>query len=142
MPHPVTILLVEDNADDQSLTMRALRMGTTANIEVAHDGQEALDYLLNDANELPHLVVLDLNLPGLDGLKVLQRIREDERTCITPVVVLTGFAAPIDVIAAYRYGANSYVRKPIDFDHFAEVIQQLGVYWLVVNEPPPTAGNL
>jgi len=142
MPHPVTILLVEDNADDQSLTMRALRMGTTANIEVAHDGQEALDYLLNEANELPHLVVLDLNLPGLDGLKVLQRIREDERTCTTPVVVLTGFAAPVDVIAAHRYGANSYVRKPIDFDQFAEVIQQLGAYWLVVNEPPPSAGNL
>jgi two-component system, response regulator len=142
MPHPVTILLVEDNADDQSLTMRALRMGTTANIELAHDGQEALDYLLDKTIELPRLVVLDLNLPGLDGLKVLQRIREDERTCTTPVVVLTGFAAPIDVIAAYRYGANSYVRKPIDFDQFADVIQQLGAYWLVVNEPPPTAENL
>jgi CheY-like chemotaxis protein len=138
MPKPVTILLVEDNADDQSLTVRALRMGTTANVEVAGDGQAALDYLFNDANDLPRLVLLDLNLPGLDGLKVLQRIREGERTCMTPVVVLTGFAAPIDVIAAYRYGANSYVRKPIDFEQFADMIQQLGLYWLVVNEPLPT----
>ena len=137
MPSPVTILLVEDNPDDESLTERALRMGTTANIEFAHDGQEALDYLFNDANSMPRLVLLDLNLPELDGLKVLQRIREDERTCLTPVVILTGFSAPIDVIAAYRYGANSYVRKPIDFDQFAELIQQLGLYWLVVNEPPP-----
>ncbi len=141
MPNPVTILLVEDNTDDQSLTVRALRMGTTANIEIAGDGQAALDYLFNDANDMPRLVVLDLNLPGLDGLKVLQRIREDERTRTTPVVVLTGFAAPIDVIAAYRYGANSYVRKPVDFDQFADVIHQLGAYWLVVNEPPPAAGD-
>jgi two-component system, response regulator len=139
MPSPVTILLVEDNPDDESLTERALRKGTTANIELAHDGQEALDYLFNDDNTMPRLVLLDLNLPELDGLTVLQRIREDERTCLTPVVVLTGFSAPIDVIAAYRYGANSYVRKPVDFDQFAEVIQQLGLYWLVVNEPPPNA---
>ncbi len=139
MPGPKTILLVEDNTDDQSLTVRALRMGTTANIVVARDGQEALDYLFNEANDTPRLVLLDLNLPGLDGLKVLRRIREDERTRTTPVVVLTGFAAPIDVIAAYRYGANSYVRKPIDFDRFADVIQQLGAYWLMVNEPPPLA---
>jgi two-component system, response regulator len=141
MPNPVTILLVEDNADDQSLTVRALRMGTTANIEVAPDGQAALDYLFNDANDMPRLVLLDLNLPGVDGLDVLQRIREDERMCLTPVVVLTGFAAPVDVIAAYRYGANSYVRKPIDFDQFAHLIQQIGSYWLVVNEPPLPPGE-
>jgi CheY-like chemotaxis protein len=139
MPNPGTILLVEDNADDQSLTVRALRMSTTANIEVAPDGQAALDYLFDDAKDMPRLVLLDLNLPELDGLNVLQRIREDERTCTTPVVVLTGFAAPIDVIAAYRYGANSYVRKPIDFDQFADVIQQVGSYWLAVNEPPLSA---
>ena len=135
MPNSGTILLVEDSADDQSLTVRALRMGTTANIEVASDGQEALDYLFDDANDMPRLVLLDLNLPELDGLEVLKRIREDERTCLTPVVILTGFGAPIDVISSYRYGANSYVRKPVDFDQFADLIERLGFYWLVVNEP-------
>jgi two-component system response regulator len=137
MPNPVTILLVEDNPDDESLTVRALRIGTTANIEVAHDGQEALDYLFGDAKNMPRLVLLDLNLPDVDGLEVLQRIREHERTALTPVVILTGFNAPIDVAAAYRYGANSYVRKPVDFDQFAEVIHQLAWYWLAVNQPPP-----
>ena len=137
MPDLATILLVEDNADDEALTVQALRMGTTAGIEVARDGQEALDYLFNDANDMPRLVLLDLNLPEIDGLEVLRRIREDERTRLTPVVILTGFNAPIDVVAAYRYAANSYVRKPLEFDAFAEVIRQLGLYWLVINEPPP-----
>ena len=138
MPNPATILLVEDNPDDEALTVHALRVGTpTADIEVARDGQEALDYLFNDAKNMPRLVLLDLNLPEIDGLDVLQRIREDDRTRLTPVVILTGFNAPIDVAAAYRYGANSYVRKPVDFDQFAEVIHQVGLYWLVVNEPPP-----
>jgi two-component system, response regulator len=139
MPKPATILLVEDNQDDESLTVRALRMGTTANVEVARDGQAALDYLFDDANDMPRLVLLDLNLPEVDGLKVLRRIREDDRTRLTPVVILTGFSAPIDIVAAYRYGANSYVRKPIDFDRFDEVISQLGLYWLVINEPAPNA---
>jgi two-component system response regulator len=137
MPNPITILLVEDNPDDESLTVRALRMGTPANIEVARDGQQALEYLFNDARHTPRLVLLDLELPEMDGLKVLRRIREDERTFLTPVVILTGFNARTDVAAAYRYGANSYVRKPVDFDRFAEVIGQLSLYWLVVNEPPP-----
>jgi two-component system, response regulator len=137
MPNPVTILLVEDNPDDEALTVRALRMGTIANIEVARDGQEALDYLFNDANTTPRLVLLDLNLPEIDGLEVLQRIRGDDRTRLTPVVILTGLNAPIDVVTAYRYGANSFVRKPVDFDQFAEVVHQLGLYWLAVNEPPP-----
>jgi two-component system, response regulator len=139
MPNSVTILLVEDNPDDESLTVRALRLGTTANIEVARDGQEALDYLFNDAKDMPRLVLLDLNLPQIDGLKVLRRIREDERTRRVPVVILTGLYARDDVAAAYRYGANSYVRKPVDFDQFAELIHQLGSYWLEVNEPPPNA---
>jgi two-component system response regulator len=139
MPNPATILLVEDNQDDEAITVRALRTRTTANVEVARDGQEALDYLFDDANNTPRIVLLDLNLPELDGLEVLKRIREDDRTRLTPVVILTGFNAPIDVLAAYRYGANSYVRKPIDFDQFAEVIHHLGLYWLVVNEPPPNA---
>jgi two-component system response regulator len=139
MPNPATILLVEDNQDDESLTVRALRMGTTANVEVARDGQAALDSLFDDAKDMPRLVLLDLNLPEVDGLQVLRRIREDDRTRLTPVVILSGFNAPIDIVAAYRYGANSYVRKPIDFDRFAEVIRQLGLYWLVINEPPPNA---
>ena len=139
MPNPATILLVEDNQDDESLTVRALRMGTTANVEVARDGQAALDSLFDDAKDMPRLVLLDLNLPEVDGLQVLRRIREDDRTRLTPVVILSGFNAPIDIVAAYRYGANSYVRKPIDFDRFAEVIRQLGLYWLVINEPAPNA---
>jgi two-component system, response regulator len=139
MPNPATILLVEDNQDDESLTVRALRMGTTANIEVARDGQAALDFLFDNTKDTPRIVLLDLNLPEIDGLEVLKRIREDDRTRLTPVVILTGFNSPIDVLAAYRHGANSYVRKPIDFDQFAEVIHRLGLYWLVVNEPPPNA---
>jgi two-component system, response regulator len=136
MPHPVTILLVEDNQDDEELTVRALRMRTTANVEVARDGQEALDYLVN-ANDVPQLVLLDLKLPNMVGLEVLRRIRADERTRWVPVVILTASSAPADVAAGYRYGANGYVRKPVDFDQFAEVIHHLGAYWLVVNEPPP-----
>ena len=88
---------------------------------------------------MPRLVLLDLNLPEVDGLQVLRRIREDDRTRLTPVVILSGFNAPIVIVAAYRYGANSYVRRAIDFDRFAEVIRQLGLYWLVINEPPPNA---
>jgi CheY-like chemotaxis protein len=137
MPSPVTVLLVEDNADDEALTVHALRMRTTANVEVARDGQGALDYLIDDAKDVPRLVLLDLQLPNLNGLEVLRRIRADERTRQVPVVILTSFSTPDDVAAAYRYGANSYVRKPADFDQFAEVIHQLGLYWLVVNEPPP-----
>jgi len=137
MPNPATILLVEDNQDDESLTVRALRIGTTANVEVARHGQAALDYLFDDAKDMPRLVLLDLNLPEVDGLQVLRRIREDDRTRLTPVVILSGFNAPIDIVAAYRYGANSYIRKPIDFDRFDEVIRQIGLYWLVINEPPP-----
>ena len=137
MPSPVTVLLVEDNPDDEALTVHALRLRTTANVEVARDGQEALDYLIDDAKDVPRLVLLDLELPNINGLEVLRRIRADERTRQVPVVILTSFSTPNDVAAAYRYGANSYVRKPVDFDQFADVIHQLGVYWLVVNEPPP-----
>jgi CheY-like chemotaxis protein len=137
MPNPVTILLVEDNPDDEMLTVQALHMGTTANVEVARDAEEALDYLVNDANDVPLLVLLDLKLPNMDGFEVLRRIRADERTRWVPVVILTASGAPADVAAGYRYGANGYVRKPVDFDQFAEVIAQLGGYWLVANEPPP-----
>ena len=138
MPHPVTILLVEDNPDDEALTVMALR-GVPATLEVARDGQEAMDYLTNDGKALPRLVLLDLKLPKIDGLEVLRRIREDDRTRLTPVVVLTSSNAPNDVVASYRLGANSYVRKPVNFDQFSETIRQLGTYWLAVNEPPPNA---
>jgi two-component system, response regulator len=133
----VTVLLVEDNPDDEALTVLALRRETATDVEVARDGQEALDYLFNDAKSMPQLVLLDLNLPKIDGLEVLRRVREDERTCLTPVVMLTSSNAPNDVAASYRLGANGYIRKPVDFDEFAEVIHRLGVYWFVVNEPPP-----
>ena len=140
MTNPATILLVEDNPDDESLTMNALRMGTNAAVEVARDGEAALHYL-NHAQELPRLVLLDLELPEMNGLHVLRRIREDDRTSLTPVVILTGFNSRDDVAAGYRYGANSYIRKPVDFDRFAEMIQHLALYWLVMNEPPPHAPN-
>ena len=136
MPDPVTILLVEDNPDDETLTVMALR-GVPATIEVARDGQEAMDYLTNHDKFLPRLVLLDLKLPKIDGLEVLRRIREDDRTRLTPVVVLTSSNAPNDLAASYRLGANSYVRKPVNFDQFSETIRQLGSYWLAVNEPPP-----
>jgi CheY-like chemotaxis protein len=138
MPHPVTILLVEDDPDDEALTVMALR-DVPATLEVARDGQEAMDCLTNDGKALPRLVLLDLKLPKVDGLEVLRRIREDDRTRLTPVVVLTSSNAPNDVVASYRLGANSYVRKPVNFDQFSETIRQLGTYWLAVNEPPPNA---
>jgi CheY-like chemotaxis protein len=133
--NPITVLLVEDNPDDVALTSLALREGVPATIEVARDGQQAFDYLFNDANDLPRLVLLDLRLPSTDGLEVLRRIREHERTCLTPVVILTSSSAPEDVAAGYRCGANSYARKPVDFDQFAGLVRQIGRYWLVVNEP-------
>ena len=136
MLNRVTILLVEDNPDDEALTKLALRMGMPANVEIARDGQEALDYLLDDANDLPRLVLLDLRLPSIDGLEVLRRIREHDRTCLTPVVILTSSSAPSDIAAGYRHGVNSYVRKPVDFDQYAELIRLIGSYWLVVNVPP------
>jgi two-component system response regulator len=137
----VTILLVEDNPDDAALTDVALRRHIPARLQVARDGQEALDYLFNRANDLPRLVLLDLRLPNLDGLEVLRRVRENERTCLTPVVILTSSTAPDDVATGYRYGANSYVCKPLDFDQFSWLLRELGSYWLEVNEPPPSISD-
>ncbi len=137
----VTILLVEDNPDDAALTELALRGDIPARLQVARDGQEALDYLFNGANDLPRLVLLDLRLPNIDGLEVLRRIRENQRTRLTPVVILTSSTAPDDVATGYRYGANSYVCKPLDFDQFSRLLRELGSYWLAVNEPPPNISD-
>jgi CheY-like chemotaxis protein len=139
------ILLVEDNPDDEDLTLRALRKANVKNeVVVAHDGVEALDYLFGtgdwagrDASALPQVILLDLKLPRVDGLEVLRRLREDRRTRLLPVVILTSSNEEEDRIAGYKLGANSYVRKPVDFGHFAEAVRQLGLYWLLLNEPPP-----
>jgi two-component system, response regulator len=134
------ILLVEDNPDDEALMRRAFRQSKLANqIEVARDGAEALAQLLGpERRPLPTLVILDLKLPKVDGLEVLRQVRAAERTRTLPVVVLTSSREEQDLIESYRLGANSYVRKPVDFVQFAAAVEALGLYWLVVNEPPPS----
>jgi CheY-like chemotaxis protein len=133
-----SIALVEDNADDEALTMRALKKHSIANeIVVLHDGVEALEYLLAPDQPLPHLVLLDLNLPRINGLEVLQRLREEPRTKLLPIVILTSSNEERDLIEGYRLGVNSYVRKPVDFVQFSEAVRQLGLYWLVLNQTPP-----
>ncbi len=139
------ILLVEDNADDEVLTMRALNKSKVANkIAVVRDGAEALDYLFStgayagrDPLELPQVILLDLKLPKVDGLDVLRRIRSEPRTRMLPVVILTSSKEEQDLVNAYSSGANSYVRKPVDFNQFVVAIGHLGLYWLVLNEAPP-----
>jgi two-component system, response regulator len=138
------ILLVEDNPDDVKLTMRALKKSNILNeVVIAQDGAEALDYLFctgkysgRDKNTVPQVVLLDLKMPKVDGLEVLQRIRADERTRLLPVVILTTSNEDRDRVSGYKLGANSYVRKPVDFNQFVEAVQQLGLYWLVLNEAP------
>ena len=143
------ILLVEDNPDDVALTLRALKKNKIANkVDVVTDGAEALEYLFgtgkyndHDPSTVPALVLLDLKLPKVDGLEVLRRIRADERTNnLLPVVILTSSTEEQDLISGYKLGANSYIRKPVDFGKFTEAVRQLGLYWLVLNEPPPQAG--
>jgi two-component system, response regulator len=143
--NPKIILLVEDNPSDIGLTKRALERSHIANeLVVAEDGQEALDYLFNSdpltgqkINELPALILLDLKLPKLDGLQVLRRIRADEYTRYLPIVILTTSSEEDDIAQSYDLGANSYIRKPVDFRQFVESVEHLGLYWLVLNEPPP-----
>jgi CheY-like chemotaxis protein len=139
------ILLVEDNLDDEVLTLRALKKSNILNeVAVARDGAEALDYLLatgahagRDTSVMPEVILLDLKLPKVDGLEVLQRLRANERTKVLPVVILTSSDEEQDITDSYSLGANSYIRKPVDFVQFAEAIRQLGLYWLVLNEGPP-----
>jgi CheY-like chemotaxis protein len=139
------ILLVEDNPDDEALAIRALKRHHVGNtIVVAHDGVEALDYLFGtgayegrDVSLKPSVVLLDLKLPRIDGLEVLRRVREDDRTKLLPVVVLTTSSEEQDLLDSYSLGCNSYIRKPVDFIQFSEAIRQLGMYWLLMNEVPP-----
>jgi two-component system response regulator len=143
------ILLVEDNQDDEELALLAFQKGQVANtIVVARNGVEALDYLFGtgphagrDVSDLPQLVLLDLKLPKIDGLEVLRRVRADPRTRRLPIVILTSSKEDEDLVQGYDRGANSYVRKPVAFDQFVEAVRQLEVYWLVLNEPPPSQGK-
>lgn len=140
-----SILLVEDNPDDEALAMRALRKSNLVNdIIVSRDGVEALDYLFGtgayegrDTDQMPTLILLDLKLPKLDGLGVLRRIRADERTKHLSVVAMTSSSEEQDMIDSYDLHVNSFVRKPVDFNQFAAAVAQVGLYWLVLNEPPP-----
>lgn len=140
-----TILFVEDNPDDQELTLRAIRAENIQNdIVVVEDGAQALDYIFargeygeRDPDDLPEVVLLDLKLPKIDGLEVLRRIRNDERTRLLPVVILTSSREQRDIAEGYDLGANSYVQKPVDFAEFSDAVRKLGLYWLLLNQPPP-----
>lgn len=144
------ILLVEDNPDDEELTLRALRKNNVRNdVVVAHDGVEALDFLFGrgehagrDLTIQPQVILLDLNLPRVDGLEVLKALRADERTRLLPVVVLTSSKEEEDILRSYALGANSYVRKPVDFLAFIEAVKALGMFWLLINELPPPRGRV
>jgi len=140
-----TILLVEDNPSDVALTKRALEKSRISNrLVVVEDGEEALQYLFctgeysdRDPQDMPTVILLDLNLPKINGIEVLRQIRQNEKTKRLPVVILTSSKEDMDVLACYDYGANSYICKPVDFNQFVEAVGQLGLYWLVINESPP-----
>jgi CheY-like chemotaxis protein len=138
------ILLVEDNPDDELLTLEALKDNNIKNkVFIAHDGEEALDYLFSrgefkdrDSGMLPQVVLLDLKLPKIDGLEVLKQIRSNDKTKFLPVVILTSSKEETDLIKSYQLGANSYIRKPVDFEQFTQSVKYLGLYWIVLNEMP------
>ena len=142
-PKDVKILLVEDNPDDVELTLRAFKKYNLTNeITVARDGEEALEILFNPQRDVPRqkrpdLILLDLKLPKVDGLEVLRQIKGHSQIKLIPVVILTSSREEDDLIKSYQLGVNSYIRKPVDFDKFTEVVMQLGLYWLLLNEPPP-----
>ncbi len=142
------ILLIEDNPDDVELTLRAFKKSNVVNqVDVVRDGAEALDYLFRQGayadhhNKTPALVLLDLKLPKIDGLQVLQRLREDERTQYIPVIILTSSKEDIDIIRSYESGCNAFVRKPVDFAEFMKAVNYLGLFWLLLNRPPPEQGG-
>jgi len=140
-----TILLVEDNPGDETLTLRAIKKNRIINpVKVCHDGVEALDYLFctgdyakRNVKDVPAVILLDLKLPKVDGLEVLRQLRSKEITKLIPVVILTTSSEEKDIFNSYNLGANSYIRKPVDFVQFSEAVKQLGLYWLLLNEPPP-----
>jgi two-component system response regulator len=144
------ILLVEDNPDDEALTLRAFKKHNIVNeVVVVRDGAEALDYLFGtggyadrDVSAMPQIILLDLKLPKMDGLEVLQRIRADDRTRLIPVIILTSSKEEQDLVEGYSLGANSYIRKPVDFVQFTEAMRLLGLYWLVLNEAAPRGSNV
>jgi CheY-like chemotaxis protein len=140
----IEILLVEDNPNDVELTLRALKKNNLTNkVHVVKDGAEALDYIFatgayanRDINHHPRVILLDLKLPKVDGLEVLRRLKSDERTKVIPVVVLTSSKEERDLVESYKLGANSYIAKPVDFDSFVKAVAELGLYWLLLNQPP------
>ncbi len=139
----INILLVEDNPDDVELTLHALKKNNIVNpVQIARDGMEALDYLFYSGKyqgedyDLPNVILLDLKLPKVDGIEVLQRIKSDRRTKLIPVVILTSSKEESDLIKSYDLGVNSYIRKPVDFDQFVETVRQIGFYWMLINEQP------
>ena len=137
MDNVVEILLVEDNQNDAELTIRALRKNNLAN-HLLHleDGQEALDFLFDEKNGMPKLILLDLKMPKVDGIEVLRRLKSDERKKVIPVVVLTSSKEESDIVETYKLGANAYIVKPVDFDQFVKAVAQLGLFWLLLNQPP------
>lgn len=149
MTQKSVLMLVEDNPDDEELTLLAFERNNISNeVVVAHDGVEALDYLFGtglytdrDMSVMPALILLDLQLPRINGLEVLRRLRADNRTKLIPVVILTTSTEQQDLINSYNFGCNSYIRKPVDYDQFLTAVHQLGMYWLILNEAPPVPVN-